>query len=191
MNERTLREPEIVEYRFGGESLYVPDHLVEVFDDVVATLRLAERAAPPTPEDMLDWSRMLRLEAARLERSHQAGASALRERAEGLYRQATVLQHASVALLGRRGTVVKRATRKAKAGDRVFIHPDGERYRLDPGTWVVEDVFGCVSVTKLDALGRRTGVGRTWRGDWFDAGCLLSHAGVPMIRVMPAGEVTA
>ena len=51
-------------YQFCGETLYLSDRLIEIFDDVVADLGLDERPIPPRPSALVEWSRTLRLHRA-------------------------------------------------------------------------------------------------------------------------------
>ena len=183
---RTLREPTAVPFNWGGETLFVPDHLVEVFDDVVATLGLDARPVPPTAADMVEWARDLRLEAGRVERSHQGDKLAREERAEALRREATVLLSAGTMLLARRGQVVRLATRDVAPGD--VLRVSAALPLLTPGAWVVEDIWGVVSLTKLDTLGRRTGVSVTLTGGNLSALLALVKGGERVV-VVERGEV--
>ena len=149
-------------YQFCGETLYLSDRLVEVFDDVVASLGLDERPVPPRPSALVEWARTLRLRADKIERSHGLPAHLRREEAEALRRRATVLLHAGAALLGRRGVQVGPATDRVEAGDTLVVR-EGSPVLL-PGSWRVEDTLGVVSATKLDTLGRRTGTSVAWTG---------------------------
>ena len=149
-------------YQFCGETLYLSDRLVEIFDHVVTDLGLHELPVLPGPGALVEWARTLRLRADKTERSHALPVLTRREEAESLRRRATVLLHAGTALLGRRGARVSPATDRVQPGDTLVV-AEGSPV-LSPGSWRVEDTLGVVSVTKLDALGRRTSTSAAWTG---------------------------
>jgi hypothetical protein len=168
-------------YNFCGETLYLSDRLVEIFDDVIADLGLDERPIPPRPSALVEWSRTLRLRADRIERSHALPAVVRREESEGLRRKATVLLHAGTALLGRRGVQVTVASERVQPGDRLSVADDSPV--LVPGCWVVEDTTGVVSVTRLDTLGRRTATSAAWFGHLVEAALDLQRDGKPLVTL--------
>ena len=168
-------------YQFCGETLYLSDRLIEIFDDVVADLGLDERPIPPRPSALVEWSRTLRLRADRIERSHAIPAVVRQEESEGLRRKATVLLHAGSALLSRRGVQVTVASERVAAGDRLTVAEDSPA--LSPGRWVVEDTTGVVSVTRLDTLGRRTATSAAWAGRSVDAALDLFKDGRALVTL--------
>jgi hypothetical protein len=168
-------------YQFCGETLYLSDRLIEVFDDVVVDLGLDERPVPPRPSALVEWARTLRLRADKIERSHGLPAHLRREEAEALRRRATVLLHAGTALLSRRGVHVGPATDRVEAGDTLVVR-EGSPVLL-PGSWRVEDTLGVVSVTKLDALGRRTSTSAAWTGALVSGALDLYRNNEPVVAL--------
>ena len=175
---RTLREPSLTPFQWFGETLYLPEALVEVFGDVVEGLHLAERATPPTADELVEWARTLRLRADQVERRHVGDAQDRAEQACALRRRATVLVHAGVSLLTRRGVTLRVATQAVRAGD--VLHVVVGSPLLEAGAWVVEDTLGGVSVTKLDTLGRRTGTSRVWAGRAVEQALQICRDGKPI-----------
>lgn len=168
-------------YQFCGETLYLSDRLIEIFDDVVVALGLDERPVPPRPTALVEWARTLRLRADKIERSHGLPALVRREESESLRRSASVLLHAGTALLSRRGVQVGPATDRVEAGDTLVVR-EGSPV-LTPGSWRVEDTLGVVSVTKLDALGRRTGTSAAWGGTAVSAALDLHRNLEPLVTL--------
>jgi hypothetical protein len=168
-------------YQFCGETLYLSDRLIEVFDDVVVDLGLDEHPVPPRPTALVEWARTLRLRADKIERSHAIQADARQEQSESLRRKATVLLHAGSALLSRRGVQVKIASDRVEPGDRLTVVDDSPV--LAPGRWVVEDTLGVVSVTRLDSLGRRTATSAAWTGHLVDAALDLRRNNAPLVTL--------